>query len=269
MEKKEKSLSYSLQKKNNLNLAYLMSIIFGGKFNSLKNETIYILHLVNAIDLREISSKHISEEGLIYYLLEIIGDDLKFKKNFFYELTGLKSKDTFRKYFNKTIAKLGLEKRKSFTIKESFELLLDWQGDLNFGRVSSFSKKEMKDIFTNNNYDRLFEFIEKNEGIESVDLDDYKTKDKISPKKYKSLLKKSSFELQLKRLDKDFYLNILSVVLFLFFIVKLEKSVESWFFLCFLFLFKVVKEDSDYKNVRNLEIYQENAAEIFKEVQEM
>lgn len=78
-------------------------------------------------------------------------------------MTGLEDRSTFNKYFNEVLRENGLEKRRKFTLPELFIIFEFWQEDDKWGRMKAFSKKELTEKFTGNNYSEL-ELIMTNNG---------------------------------------------------------------------------------------------------------
>lgn len=249
----ENSLKYSTQRAKGLNPLYIAGVLINHNFKSLEREIIYILHILNLIDLKDPKTKSstLTSDDLLYYLFDVIGDEIKLKKNLLYKLTGL-TKDTFRGRFFEHLTSLGLEKYRSFTIQETYDILCFWQGDNNWGKMKAILKVELAAKFTNGSYEKLEELNDSFFDFKA-DLNNkgYKNFDKFSPKHYKDIKKKMSVEVKLDNERNEFYLDSL-LIIYLIFIWKIFNTEHNpKLVLLFGFIFYSRIDNDNKKNKFN------------------
>ncbi|MFD2890871.1 hypothetical protein ACFS5J_02465 [Flavobacterium chuncheonense] len=154
MELDNKIFVPSYNKEKGLTLGFVLSVLFCSKIKNFERKIVYIFYIGNFIDLRTIERDSSLNEFLLAKIFELSGDRKYIKRKDIRELKGLTDRTTFNKYF----ANLGLEKKRSFTLFELYTILEFWQGkEGNWGRMKSFTKKELTVRFTNSNYDFLAE----------------------------------------------------------------------------------------------------------------
>lgn len=240
----EKALKYSSQRVNGINPLFLSSIFINSNFKSLNREIIYVLHILNLVNLKEVDSKDISTEELKYYMFDFIGNSIKIKKNFFYKLTGL-SRDTFKKYFNPYLKSLNLhlneegKPKRTFTIEESYYILKYWQGDNNWCRWKYYSKQELANIFTKGNYEKLDQKMDSFFTYEDEKHNNgYKNQDKYFPKHFKKLYNQEKIFSNIANVKSEIELNSLLIIysIFIWDYYKTEVNSEIGVLLLFLFL---------------------------------
>jgi len=161
---------------------------YSDKFRSILRLTILVLYKNSIIDLNKTPSSCITTTSK---LLEVIdrNTSFKIKKKDFFILMDL-SKNTFNKIFQKYLSENQLVGRRSFTLLETYELLIHWKGDAMWYRIEAFTKKELACSLTNGNYRELSLILDLD--LNSDDL--YKKYDKISPGKVNSFLKDLNFD---------------------------------------------------------------------------
>lgn len=181
-------LKPSYQKKYGLNVAFLLTCMFCGNFKDdiFDREFAYILHMANIIDFNALRSKYpnLNNDDLLREIFFISRNEKSFKLEDLRAITGLNSKDTFRDRFEGYLKALKLDKRRAFTLEETYKLLDFWNPEFKGDSMQAFLKKELADMYTSGDSDLLAELLIDNK---VVSKEEYKSKDKFSPKVYNKL----------------------------------------------------------------------------------
>lgn len=181
-------LKPSYQKKYGLNVAFLLTCMFCGNFKEdvFDRGFAYILHMANIIDFNALRSKYpnLNNDDLLREIFFISRNEKSFKLEDLRAITGLNSKDTFRDRFGGYLKDLKLDKRRAFTLEETYKLLSFWNPEFNGDSMQAFLKHELADMYTSGDSDLLAELLIDNKVVSE---DEYKSKDKFSPKVYNKL----------------------------------------------------------------------------------
>ena len=159
-------------------LAFIIGCIINYNFHSFKKFLIYIFHYCGFLNLREIKASDFSDIEIINILTQIHPE--KIDKKVLYSLTDL-SKNTFNKHFKDFFIKNAFIGKRKFTLYQTYVILNEWQGKGKWSMPKSVKKQEIAEIINSGNYKKLateFNLIK----------DNYKNKDKFSPKEVKELL---------------------------------------------------------------------------------
>ncbi|WP_298496153.1 hypothetical protein [uncultured Algibacter sp.] len=165
---------------NETPVLFIIVCLCNYNFNSFRNFLIYIFYFLGFLDLRIKDSSQYSDEQLVKYL-ELIYKK-KINKKDLYELTKC-NKNTFNKRFKKYFELKGYVGKRKFTLFETYGILNEWQGDGNWGMMQAISKERLAKTINSGNYKNLA-----NEFSMLIGEENYKSKDKFSPKEVKKLL---------------------------------------------------------------------------------
>lgn len=183
---RKKKLSGQEQLAVLIRLGYTYSI-YSDRFKSTLRLIIFVLHKIGVIDLKSNSSDNIR---FVSDLLKRIDERIqyKIKRNELLEILGL-SKNTFVKQFKEYLNANELVGRRTYTLNETYKLLLHWKGDAMWYRLEAFSKQELANYISNGDYKKLSGEFDSFMLLSSS----YKENDKLSPKLVNSFLKDLNF----------------------------------------------------------------------------
>ena len=175
---KIKILQPSYIRKNGINIPFALNFYIHSTISDPRKRVIYIFHLCNIIDLKSISSNQLSDEFLLEKIFKET-DYLKIvPKVVLRESTDLTDQKTFNKYFDSHLINLDLKKNRTFTLRETYNILLPWVGDGNsWERLAAYTKKVLADNYFNGDFDLL----ELNMTNNIFTSEYYKAHDKIRP----------------------------------------------------------------------------------------
>ena len=162
--------------KNEITIGEVLLCLF---FSSSMREA--ILHIFDRLGVIDPSLEYSNEE-----LVEIFSDlyPEKIEKSDIRMLVNLLSNDTFNKYFKEYFESNGLVGRRSFTFLETYKLLRYWQGNDNWTlMLQATTKEHLAEIVNGGKYKNLA-----NEYSLLIGEENYKGKDKFSPKEIKQFL---------------------------------------------------------------------------------
>ncbi len=109
--------------------------------------------------------------------------DYKVTKKELYKITDC-SKNTFNKKLKNYLIENNLQGRRKFSLKETYGIINEWQGEGEWGAMESIEKEKLANIYSNGDYKKIAEEFELKFWKKF-----YKNNDKFSPKKVKELLK--------------------------------------------------------------------------------
>lgn len=212
------------ENRRNMCLFFFIAVMFCSNIKCFRKKVIYIFHILGIIDLRKIEKpiKDITEDYLLECIFNTFGDKKIIKKKTLRELTLLKDRETFNKYFKDHLHKNDLIGNKAFTIREVYGILQFWQGDDKWIRMESFSKGELADLFTNGKYEDL-EMKMTNHSILILSKEEYFKKNYIKPataKKFIEIMFKDHPSEKDKFYKDNFGIHYLKAVFYFFFIYK-------------------------------------------------
>ena len=134
---------------------FIGACLLNYNFKSFRRFLIYISHYGSVIDLWETPSQDIKNEEIIAGFQPLFTE--RIPKKMLYQITGLKSKNTFNEQFKTYFEANDLIGRKSFTMLETYKILEFWQGEGKWGRMQAAKKEMLADIIHNGNYERTAE----------------------------------------------------------------------------------------------------------------
>lgn len=209
--------SYSYNKANGLTLGFVLSVFFCSKIESPLKRIIYLFFVNNEITKEELlfQKQKLSEEYFLNLIFKKSKNKNYISKKDLREITGLKTKPTFNKYFGEFLKENGLFNKRRFTLSELYEILKYWQGDDKWIIMKAFTKKELSEKITSGNY----EFLEEKINYSTKSSKSYKKHNYISPNIIKSSLNDSDY---LKAIED----NEVNYVEFLY-QINLYKQIEE------------------------------------------
>lgn len=165
-------------------LGFVIGCLLRYNFHSFKRFLIYIFHYWGFLDLRIKSANQYSDKEIVDYLSRIY--DEKVDKKILYSLLGV-SKNTFNKHYKDFFEKNKFVGRRKFSLYEAYLILNEWQGEGAWSRLKSINKQEIADIINLGNLKNISSEF-------SLFNEDYKHKDKLSPKEVKEFLNHIDFD---------------------------------------------------------------------------
>lgn len=166
--------------KNGAPVIFIIGCLINYNFNTFRNFLVYIFHFSGYLDLKIKDSSHYTDEQLVK-VLDLIYKE-KINKKDLYEITKC-NKNTFNKRFKQYFELKGYTGKRKFTLFETYGILNEWQGQGRWGMMQSIKKERLAKIINSGNYKNLA-----NEFSLIIGKDNYKSKDKFSPKEVKKLL---------------------------------------------------------------------------------
>ena len=209
--------SYSYNKAYGLTLGFVLSVFFCSKIESPLKRITYLFFVGNEITKDELlfQKRKLTEKFLLNLIFKNSKNKNYISKKDLREITGLKTKPTFNKYFGEFLKANGLFNKRKFTLYELYKILKYWQGDDKWIIMKAFTKKVLSEKITSGNYEFLEEKI--NYTTKSSKL--YKKHNYISPNIIKSSLDDSVY---LKAIED----NEVNYVEFLY-QINLYKQIEE------------------------------------------
>lgn len=181
-------LKPSYQRENGVTLGFLIVTLFCSNFKEDKFDRsfVYVLHVLRLIDISILRSKYqnLNDTDLLQEIFFLSRNDKFVKLGHLRTITELHSKETFRKHFGEYFKKVGIEKRRSFTLEETYKILDDWNPEFKGDSMKALLKIQAAEQYTDGDYDELAELL-----IDSgvISEDEYRSLDKLPPKVYNKL----------------------------------------------------------------------------------
>ncbi|RMB58483.1 hypothetical protein EAX61_09245 [Dokdonia sinensis] len=217
---------YRFKANNEINAEFILAVFFCSKIETFNRKLLYFFYFTNHIshNTLKFDADVYTDEYLLGVIFKSTENQKILPKKVLRELTGLKDRGTFNKYFNAHLQNLGLQNRRVFTFSESYMILKFWQDEPKGNSFEAFSKGEIAKRFTNGDYERL-DLLMTN-GI--VSYSEYINYDYIKPSDLNKLLTAYS---ELKVINSSFeskikygYLELYSL---LFILKKYNTSIKS------------------------------------------
>ncbi|WP_418510964.1 hypothetical protein [Corallibacter sp.] len=178
----------SYQRKNGLTIGFLLFCFLGVSFkeDTFDRTFAYLFHILGIINYGDLKTKYpnLNDTDLLREVFFVSRNNKVYKLKLLREITGIKSKDLFRKHFETYFEEMNYTRRRVFTLEETYNILNFWNPDFKGESLQLLLKTELASIYTTGDYDLLEEtFIDNN----IMSLEAYKNVKKIPPKLYNQL----------------------------------------------------------------------------------
>lgn len=172
---------------NGLSLGFIVHVFLTSKIIEPERKLIYLFYVAGIITHYELKYERnkLTKRYLLQKIFNLSNNKVYLTKIELRQLTGLKDRGTFNKYFSKHLKANKLDKIRAFTLQELFIIFEFWQEDDKWNRMKAYSKNELAKKYANNNYDELELIMTDN----ILDIDHYKNHDYIKPGDEKKLNK--------------------------------------------------------------------------------
>lgn len=190
--------SYSYNKAHGLTLGFVLSVFFCSKIENPLKRITYLFYMSNEISKNDLLfQKHkLTDKYFLNLIFKKSKNKCYISKNELREITGIKTRPTFNKYFGEFLKENGLFNKRKFTLYELYKILKYWQGDDKWIIMKAFTKKELSEKITSGNY----EFLEEKINFTTKHSKIYKKHNYISPSTIKSSLDDSDYS---KAIDNE------------------------------------------------------------------
>ena len=182
-------LNPKYQSDRDLTLGFVLSYIFCFHFKSDKFDRgfAYILHITRIKNYKALRLKYkdLTDDDLLKEVFFLSRNDKCFKLESLREMTGIRSKDTFRNRFKTYFKENNLLRRRAFNLEETYGILEFWNPGFKGESMEALLKSELAKQYTNGNCDELAEWFINNDIISK---EAYESTDKLSPKIYNNLI---------------------------------------------------------------------------------
>lgn len=178
----------SYQRENGLTFGFLFSLIFCVDFKEDKFDRrfAYILHVLKILDYRVLKLKYkdLDNEDLLREIFFLSRKSKICKLEDLGKITNLKSKETFVKNFDEYFKKIGLYRRRAFTLEETYKILNFWNPQFKGKSMIALLKIELAEKYTKGDYEELADVLHDNN---IVSKEEQKRVDKFPPRVFNKL----------------------------------------------------------------------------------